>query len=319
MAAVQTALRPAGGAGALIDARGLVKRYGATVAVDGFSLQVRAGEIVGLVGPNGAGKTTAIEMMEGLRVPDAGHCRICGYDSLRNSREVRHRIGIALQAARLPEYTTVQEVLTLYASFYENPLPVGDLLRQFSLEEKARTRCDYLSGGQRQRLALAVALIGRPSVLFLDEPTTGLDPQARRALWDVILGLREEGRAVLLTTHYMDEAERLCDRVLVMDHGRILAEGTPRELTRAYAPEAAVEIDPGGMPVNLEELGRLAAVTRVRQEEGRVLLHTADPAATLMALAEYAQARGLPLSDLRTRSATMDDVFMALTGRRLRE
>ncbi|MBP2017476.1 ABC-2 type transport system ATP-binding protein [Symbiobacterium terraclitae] len=303
----------------LIDAQGLTKRYGDVVAVHGFSLQVRAGEIVGLLGPNGAGKTTAIEMMEGLRVPDAGQCRVCGFDSLRQSREIRHRIGIALQWARLPEYATVLEVLTLYASFYEDPLPVGDLLRRFSLEEKARTQCNHLSGGQRQRLALAVALIGRPAVLFLDEPTTGLDPQARHALWDVILGLREEGRAILLTTHYMDEAERLCDRVVVMDHGRILAEGSPRQLARAYGPEAAVELDPGGAPVDLAALARLPAVTGVRSEDGRVLLHTANPPATLMALANYAQEHSLPLSDLRTRSATMEDVFMALTGRRLRD
>ena len=303
----------------LIEARGLVKRYGDKLAVDGFSLQVRSGEIVGLLGPNGAGKTTAVEMMEGLRRPDAGQSFICGLDVHRQGRALRPRIGIALQAARLPEYATVLEILTLYASFYEDPMPVGDLLRQFSLEEKARTRFSHLSGGQRQRLALAVALIGRPKVLFLDEPTTGLDPQARHALWDVILDLKEEGGAILLTTHYMEEAERLCDRVAVMDHGRILAEGTPRELTRAYGPEAAVELDPGGARVDLAELARLSAVTGVRSEDGRVLLHTANPPATLMALARYAQERSLPLSDLRTRSATMDDVFMALTGRRLRD
>jgi len=319
MAAMPAKTAEQGGADVLIDARGLVKRYGSTVAVDGFSLQVRAGEIVGLLGPNGAGKTTAIEVMEGLRVPDASHCRICGFDSLRQSRAVRTRIGIALQAARLPEYATVLELLRLYASFYDNPLPAADLLRQFSLEEKARTQCRHLSGGQRQRLALAVALIGRPGVLFLDEPTTGLDPQARHALWDVILRLREEGRAVLLTTHYMEEAERLCDRVAVMDHGRILAEGTPRQLIREYGPEAAVELDPGARPVDLAELAQLPAVTDVQAKDGQVLLHTANPPATLMALAHYAQVRGLPLSDLRTRSATMDDVFMALTGRRLRD
>lgn len=319
MAAVLTQTSPTARAEILIDARGLVKRYGRTVALDGFSLQVRAGEIVGLLGPNGAGKTTAVELMEGLRRPDAGECRICGFDSLRESRAVRHRIGVALQAVRLPDYATVLEVLQLYASFYENPVPAGDLLRQFGLEEKARTQWWHLSGGQRQRLALAVALIGRPSVLFLDEPTTGLDPQARHALWDVILGLREEGRAILLTTHYMDEAERLCDRVVILDHGRILAEGTPRQLAREYGPEAAVELDTGGAPADLAALARLPAVTGVREEDARVILHTANPPATVMALAQYAQERSLPLSDLRIRSATLDDVFMALTGRRLRD
>ncbi len=303
----------------MIEAQNLVKRYGETTAVDGVSLQVHAGEILGLLGPNGAGKTTAIEMMEGLRAPDSGTCRICGFDSLRQTGQVRERIGIALQSARLPEVTRVLEVLQLYASFYPDPMPVGDLLRQFNLEEKARTYCLDLSGGQRQRLAIALALVGRPEVVFLDEPTTGLDPQARHALWDVILGLKEEGRSIIMSTHYMEEAEKLCDRVAVMDHGKILAEGTPRELIRQYGPEAALELDLNGAPVDLAELSRIAGVTGVKSEDGLVLLHTANSPATLMGVAAYAQERNLPLSDLKTRQATMEDVFMALTGRRLRD
>lgn len=303
----------------MIEAVGLVKRYGKTTAVDGVSLKVQAGEILGLLGPNGAGKTTTMEMMEGLRPPDSGSCRICGFDSRTQNRQVRERIGIALQTARMPEDTTVLEILNLYASFYPNPMPIGDLLRQFNLEERARTYCQNLSGGQRQRLAIALALVGRPQVVFLDEPTTGLDPQARHSLWEVILGLKQEGRAVVMSTHYMEEAEKLCDRVAVMDHGRILAEGTPRELIRQYGPEAAIEMDLGGAPVDLAELSRLPAVTGVKSEDGLVLLHTANTPVTLMALAGYAQERNLPLSDLKTRSATMEDVFMALTGRRLRD
>lgn len=303
----------------MIEAENLVKRYGNVTAVDGVSLKVHAGEILGLLGPNGAGKTTTMEMIEGLRTPDAGTCRICGLDSQKQVRQVRERIGIALQVAKMPENTKVLEILTLYASFYENPMPIGDLLRQFQLEEKAHTYCDNLSGGQRQRLAIALALVGRPDVVFLDEPTTGLDPQARHSLWEVIQSLKHEGRAIVMSTHYMEEAERLCDRVAVMDHGRILAEGTPRELVRRHGPEAAIELDLDGAPVDLAELSRLAAVTGVKFEDQLVLLHTANPPATLMALAGYAQERNLPLSDLKTRSATLEDVFMALTGRRLRD
>lgn len=304
---------------ALIEAVGLTKRYGQVTAVDGVTLRVEAGEILGLLGPNGAGKTTAMEMMEGLRAPDAGTCRICDFDCSSQSLEVRQRIGISLQKATMPQGTTALELLTLYASFYAKPLPIGDLLRQFNLEEKARTEVTSLSGGQQQRLALALALVGRPSVVFLDEPTTGLDPQARHSLWAVIQGLRSEGRAVVMSTHYMEEAERLCDRVAVIDQGRILAEGSPRELTKQYGPEAAIELDLGGAQANLAELSQLPSVTGVRMEEGLVVLNTANPPKSLMALAGYAQERHLPLNDLRTRTATMEDVFMALTGRRLRD
>jgi ABC-2 type transport system ATP-binding protein len=219
----------------------------------------------------------------------------------------------------MPEDITVSELLRLYASFYEHPMPIGDLLEQFNLTEKARSLCQKLSGGQQQRLAIALALVGRPEVIFLDEPTTGLDPQARRSLWDVITGLRAEGRAMVISTHYMEEAERLCDRVVVMDHGRVLAEGTPRELIRAYGPESAVEIDLSGVAADLAELARLDGVTGIKTEEQTVILHTANTPATLMAVAHYAGERGLPLTDLRVRTATLEDVFIALTGRRLRD
>jgi ABC-2 type transport system ATP-binding protein len=259
--------------------------------------------------------------MEGLRKPDGGTVTICGFDTITQTAEVRRRIGMSLQSANMPQDATVLELLKLYASLYPNPLPIGDLLGQFKLEEKARARCQTLSGGQKQRLALALALVGRPEVIFLDEPTTGLDPQARHGLWEVILSLRNEGRAVIMSTHYMEEAERLCDRVAVMDHGEILAEGTPRELARQYGPESALELSlgPQAVAAHLADLAKLPAVTGVQSEENLVVLHTANTAATLMGLAAHAQAHDLPLNDLRTRSATMEDVFMALTGRRLRD
>lgn len=302
-----------------VVARQLTKRYGSLTAVDRVNLTVHAGEIFGLLGPNGAGKTTAIEVMEGLRKPDDGTCTICGFDCITGAAGVRSRIGLTLQAANMPEAAKVGELVELYASLYPNPVRPGDLLRQFSLTEKARSSCKSLSGGQKQRLSLALALVGRPEVVFLDEPTTGLDPQARHSLWEVILGLRAEGRAIIMSTHYMEEAEKLCDRVAIMDHGRILAEGTPRDLIREYGPEAAIELDVNGHPVNLVELSRLDAVTGVQTEEHLVVLHTANPPASLMALATHAQEHNLPLGDLRTRSATMEDVFIALTGRRLRD
>lgn len=301
-----------------VIAEGLTKRYGDLLAVDHVSITVCAGEIVGIVGPNGAGKTTTIEMMEGLRKPDAGNCTICGFDSVRQGKEVRRLIGISLQQAGMPEETTVLELLRLYASLYDNPLPIGDLLHRFSLADKAKVRTEKLSGGQRQRLALALAMIGRPEVLFLDEPTTGLDPQARRSLWDVIRDLKDEGRAIILSTHYMDEVEKLCDRVVVMDQGRILASGTPRELLSAYGPESVIELELDEPLVDSVALAKLDAVTGVKIEDGSVLLYTAHTPRSLMSLASYAERVNLPLGDLRTRSASMDDVFIALTGRSVR-
>lgn len=303
----------------LIEARGLRKRYGTHTAVDGMDLTVHAGEIYGLLGPNGAGKTTTVEMLEGLRQPDDGTIRICGFDPLRQAAAVRERIGISLQSVRLPEEMTAVELLELYASLYPDPVPIGDLLTQFQLAEQARKRTTVLSGGQKQRLALALALVGRPRVIFLDEPTAGLDPQSRRSLWDVILGLRAEGRAIVLTTHYMEEAERLCDRVGVMDEGTMLAEGTPQQLARQYGPERTIELDLDAAHANLAELAQLEAVTGVRAENNQIVLHTANTLTSLMSLAEYARANELPLGDLRTRSATMNDVFLALTGKGLRD
>lgn len=302
-----------------VAARGLTKRYGDVVAVDGVDITVYAGEIVGIVGPNGAGKTTTIEMMEGLRRPDDGTCTVCGFDTLTRAAFVRERIGVSLQQATMPAEVTPLELLRLYASIYENPLPLGDLLDQFQLTDKARSKVQHLSGGQKQRLALALAIIGRPQVIFLDEPTTGLDPQARRNLWDLIRGLRDEGRAIVLSTHYMDEVERLCDRAVVMDRGRVVADGTPRDLVATYGPESVIDVELAESTVDAVALSRLPAVTGIKVEEQRVLLYTSDLATSLIGFASYAQQHHLDLGDLRTRSASMDDVFIALTGRSIRE
>lgn len=304
---------------AKVTARGLSKRYGDVVAVQRVDLEVYAGEIVGIVGPNGAGKTTTLEMMEGLRKPDAGTCTVCGFDSIRQSRQVRERIGLTLQQAAFPDGLRVIELMQLYASFYPNPVPIGDLLHQFALEDKARSFTHQLSGGQKQRLALALALLGRPEVVFLDEPTTGLDPQARRQLWDAILRLKEEGRAVILSTHYMDEVEQICDRVAIMDHGQILASGRPRDLVDAYGPESVIEVEFSGRQVDVVPFSRLDGATGIKVEESRIYVQTHHTAKTLMALALHADRNALPIKDLRTRVASMDDVFIALTGRSVRE
>lgn len=302
-----------------IECQALVKHYGSKVAVAGIDLVVQRGQCFGLLGPNGAGKTTTMEMMEGLRRPDAGSCTVCGFDTVEQAASVRERIGVSLQQATMPPEVTPLELLRLYASIYENPLPLGDLLDQFQLMDKARSRVAHLSGGQKQRLALALAIIGRPQVIFLDEPTTGLDPQARRNLWDLIRGLRDEGRAIILSTHYMDEVERLCDRAVVMDHGRVVAEGTPRALVAAYGPESVIDVELAEAAVDAVALSRLPAVTGIKVEEQRVLLYTSDLATSLIGFASYAQQHDLDMGDLRTRSATMDDVFIALTGRSIRE
>lgn len=302
-----------------VMARGLTKRYGSHVAVDGLSLEVRAGEIVGLLGPNGAGKTTAIEIMEGLRKPDSGSCQICGFDVLEQTREVRRRIGLSLQSANMPAYVTVQELISLYASLYPNPVPMDRLLDQFQLREKARSICTALSGGQKQRLALALALVGRPEVVFLDEPTTGLDPQARHNLWDTIVTLKEGGQAVLISTHYMDEAQRLCDRVVIMDRGKIIAQGSPLELIREHCPQSTIVFGLSGARSHLSALSRLPSVTGVESDgPDQAVISTTDVAQTLTELAHYAREHRLSLDNLHIGSASLEDVFITLTGRRLR-
>jgi ABC-2 type transport system ATP-binding protein len=303
-----------------IRCRGLVKRYPPDVlAVDGLDLDVARGECFGLLGPNGAGKTTTIEILEGLLEPTAGDVEILGRRWTDEPRKLRARLGITLQETRLQERLTVQEILRLFRSFYPAGRTVGEVLRLVGLEEKRTARYERLSGGQKQRLAVACALVSEPELLFLDEPTTGLDPQSRRHLWDVVAETRARGHTVLLTTHYMDEAERLCDRVAIVDHGRVIALGTPRELVARVGGTEVVEfetqadgVDEAGLRAlpGIEAAWRAGSGWRVTVS----LLHVAVPA-----LLGHLQARGVPLTALATHRASLEDVFVTLTGRRLRD
>jgi len=293
-----------------------------TVAVDGLDLVVQRGEVFGLLGPNGAGKTTTIEMCEGLTEPDAGTVRVLGRQWGRGEDDaLRARIGVCLQKTEFHEKATVREVLTLFASFYGRGRAVDDVLALVSLQEKANARQSTLSGGQRQRLAVATALVGAPELLFLDEPTTGLDPQSRRQLWDVVRTFRQGGGTVVLTTHYMDEAQQLCDRIGIVDRGRRIALGTPAELIRSRGAEHFVtaEVDDPAAAIAVAALLALPDVVAAERDDRELRLtvrsvHTALPA-LLALLAQHA----VPLRGLATRSATLEDVFVHLTGRHLRE
>ena len=305
---------------AALSIRGLRKRYGEVVAVDGIDLTVAAGECFGLLGPNGAGKTTTIEICEGLTPPDEGQVRVLDLDHAQHTREIRARIGISLQDIQLAEKLTVDETLQLFHSFYPRRRPVEDVVRAVQLGEKRRARVGQLSGGQKQRLALACALVGDPELFFLDEPTTGLDPQSRRQLWDLIEELEAAGRTLILTTHYMDEAERLCDRVAIVDHGRVIALGTPRELIARLGAEHVVEFAVDGIEeLDVAALGVLPGVTGVRRENGRYFLDAARVHQTLPALLGALRERNVALTELRTHAATLEDLFVNLTGRHLRD
>jgi len=301
---------------AIVEVRDLHKRYGSVVAVDHITFEVRRGEVFGILGPNGAGKTTTLEILEGLRTPDGGHAVVDGVDVLTRPREVRARIGVHLQQAGFFDRLTVDETLRLFASFHRTALPVDGVIRRLQLEEKRRARVGTLSGGQVQRLSVAAALINDPRIIFLDEPTTGLDPQARRALWGVIESFRDEGRTVILTTHYMEEAQHLCERVAIMDHGRIVAMDTPRGLIRAHTPGTTVALDAGAAAVQFEAL---PGVRTVQQANGEIVLFTSEPVQTVHALMELHRSGQAAFHQLRVEEATLEDVFLHLTGRRLRE
>ena len=302
----------------VIEVAGLRKHYGEVRAVDGVSFEVRRGEIFGLLGPNGAGKTTTVEILEGLRTPDAGTVRVLGIDATRHPDRIKERIGIQLQTAALYPFLTVSEVLDLFRSFYARSRSTAWLLEALDLGERRNAQTRHLSGGQRQRLSVALALVNEPELVFLDEPTTGMDPQARRSLWDLVLRLREQGTSVLLTTHYMEEAEQLCDRVAVMDHGHVLELGTVEELVTRRFHERAVHFDtlPG---LDMAELGALPKVKRAVIEDGETVLYTSDVAATIAALLARTEVLGRDPTNLGIRRATLEDVFLDLTGHALRE
>ena len=310
-----------------VSVRGLRKRYDDVIAVDGLDLEIAAGECFGLLGPNGAGKTTTVEICEGLTAPDDGDVVVLGRRWATDDRELRERLGIQLQETQLAEKLTVVETLRLFRSFYQRGRPVEDVIKLVQLDEKQDGRVGKLSGGQKQRLALACAIVGDPELLFLDEPTTGLDPQSRRQIWELVEEFKATGRSILLTTHYMDEAERLCDRIAIIDHGHVIALGTPRELISSLGADHVVEfvlVHNGAHRLNEETLRAMDGVRGVRrsgaENNGNAWelrsseLHRSVPAL----LAELAR-HDLQLAELRTHSATLEDVFVHLTGRQLRD
>lgn len=301
-----------------IRCRGLYKRFGSTVAVRSLDLEVRRGECFGLLGPNGAGKTTTIEILEGLTRPDAGEVEILGLRWEADAQALRARLGIQLQETELPEKQTVEETVRLFRSFYPRGPGVDELIARVDLGEKRKTRVRNLSGGQRQRLSLACSLAGSPDILFLDEPTTGLDPQSRRQLWDLVEAFRAAGGTILLTTHFMDEAEKLADCIAILDHGEVLVQGTPRELIQSLGGEHVIEFG-STFAVPGDELLRLPEVSGIGGHQGMQRLTTREPHRTLPALLGLIQARGGELTALNTHHATLDDVFLAKTGRQLRD
>lgn len=295
----------------------LCKRYGDTLAADGVTFDVTAGEVFGLLGPNGAGKTTTVECILGLRQPDAGSITVLGMKHGAQSHHIKARIGAQLQTTGLHRRLTVRELVDLFAHLFPSARPVGQVIELVGLQEKAKTQNKDLSGGQQQRLAVALALINDPDLIFLDEPTTGLDPQARRGLWDVVRDLKRAGKTVLLTTHYMEEAEQLCDRVAVMDHGRIIALDTPEALINQHFQETAIEFVALGEPPR-ERLTALPGVTQALFENGRPTLYSTDVPRTMAGLFELVNAGALAFKDMTVRQATLEDVFLKLTGRRIR-
>lgn len=303
---------------ALLRVIDLVKHYGDVRAVDGISFAAPGASVFTLLGPNGAGKTTTLEILEGIREPDSGEIEVFGARLKRVTRVVKQRMGVLLQDGGFEPYLKVREIMKLFASFFENPVSIDEVLTQVALADKAGALVRTLSGGQRQRLAVGAALINDPELVFLDEPTTGLDPQARRNMWSIVTDLKERGKTVILTTHYMEEAEALSDLVCIMDHGVIIAQGTPRELAQDFGEETMIEFRGDDLPV--EALERLRACCKdFRVDGATVTLETEDLPATMESLLTWSREQDVPLRNLIVRQPNLEDVFLSLTGRRLRE
>jgi len=303
---------------AYVQVEQLRKTYGDLTAVDGISFTIEQGEVFGLLGPNGAGKTTTLEIMEGLRSSDSGRVSISGMELPGAFDQLKQIIGVQLQATSLYDRIEVAEVLALFGSYYEKSLSVDELLKLVSLEEKRKDYVKNLSGGQLQRLALALALVNDPRLVFLDEPTTGLDPQARQNLWTIIERMKGEGRTVILTTHYMEEAERLADRVAVIDHGKIIAMDSPRALIRLLDTGGKIVCSVAGT-LPLEQLHNTPDIAKITQENGRLTLEVHDTKGALTLLLSIAGEHAIELEDLHVSRPNLEDVFLHLTGRHLRE
>jgi ABC-2 type transport system ATP-binding protein len=296
----------------------LVKTYGSIRAVDGISISVARGEVFGMLGPNGAGKTTTVEIIEGLRTADSGAVRLLGMDVSRDIRAIKERIGVQPQQPAIFPNLTVEEVINFFRTLYKTCLPAAEIIGLARLEESRRVLYRNLSGGQQQRLSVALAFVNDPDVLFLDEPTTGLDPQARRAMWEVVESFHGTGKTVVLTTHYMEEAQRLCDRVAIMDHGKVIALDSPRRMIEQHIKESAIQFKMTNYPGD-EVLAGLTGVTKAIREGDEVILYTSDIPAAISALLELAAEQSAALSELYVRQATLEDVFLKLTGKRIRD
>jgi ABC-2 type transport system ATP-binding protein len=303
----------------IIVVQGLKKTYGGNTVVNDVSFEVERGEIFGLLGPNGAGKSTTTEIIEGLRTADAGKIAVLGMDSVRNSNEIKQKIGIQLQIPSLLPLLNTEEIIDLFGGVYRHSIPASQLLKLLSLEDSRKVLTKNLSGGQQQRLSVAMALVNDPEIAFLDEPSTGLDPQARRNLWSVIEEMRARGKTIFLTTHFMEEAERLCDRIAIMDHGKIIASDAPQELINTYFKESAIQFEADVIP-DLEVLRAFPGATEVLIDNNEVVIYSQDVQATMSAVLQYAESSSLnrQLKNLHVRQSTLEDVFLKLTGRRIR-
>lgn len=301
----------------VVEVESLVKRYGSLAAVDDVTFSVEEGEVFGVLGPNGAGKTTTVEMIEGLRKPDSGSIRVLGIDTLREPERIKELIGVQLQTTSLYDRIRVKEAVDLFGGYYRRAIPTATLLDEVSLTDKTNSYVSELSGGQRQRLALALALVNDPGMVFLDEPTTGLDPQARRSVWGTIAGLRQKGKTIILTTHYMEEAEKLCRRVAIMDHGKIITLDTPDALIAGAGLDSRIELD--DVPEALRSaLERTDLPVRVSEDGDKMILHTKKSSQVLKEITRVATEHDIDLGSISVQKATLEDVFLTLTGRQLR-